>query len=69
MHIAASRGYANIVDMLLQHGAKVNVLDASDRTPLYLAVTRSNHKVADILIQQGAKVNLEEVHGEFRKIV
>lgn len=63
MHLAASRGYSKIVEQLLNFGAKIDILDASDRTPLFLAVSRSHHTVAKILLDMGAKVNVEEIHG------
>ena len=63
MHIAASRGYTDIVETLLDRGAKIDSLDSSDRTPLILAVSRAHVKVVQLLIKRGAKVNIEEIHG------
>lgn len=64
LHIAASRGYSDIVRVLLERGAKVDSLDGSDRTALFLAVSRANYKVVQLLLQRSAKVNIEEIHGK-----
>lgn len=63
LHIAASRGYTDIVETLLDRGAKIDSLDSSDRTALIVAVSRSNYKVVQLLLNRGAKVNIEEIHG------
>lgn len=65
LHIAASRGYTDIVEVLLCHGAKIDSLDSSDRTALIVAVSRSNVKVVQLLLERGAKVNIEEIHGKY----
>ena len=64
LHIAASRGYTDIVELLLCHGAKIDSIDSSDRTALIVAVSRSNVKVVHLLLERGAKVNIEEIHGK-----
>jgi len=63
LHIAASRGYIDTVEVLLDGGANIDSLDSSDRTPLFLAVSRGHEDVVALLIKHGAKVNIEEIHG------
>lgn len=43
---------------LLQAGARVNVVDAKDRTPLFFAVRRNDIKAIKLLIDFGADVNI-----------
>ncbi|KAJ8925765.1 hypothetical protein NQ315_009613 [Exocentrus adspersus] len=58
LHIAASLGNAEIVKLLLDYGAAVNVRCGSDKmTPLHLAAEDGVAECAKLLIEAGAQVN------------
>ena len=55
LHRAATRGHANIVEILLARGADTNAKDHRGRTALDLAEDRGRTEVANLLRQHGAK--------------
>lgn len=63
LHIAASRGYADIVESLLKHGADPNKRDIIQNTPLHLAACTSNLKIITLLINGGANIRSLDLHG------
>lgn len=71
LHVAALRGRASIVDVLLQKGADVNALGFSNQTPLNLACVRSkkygghvpNAKVVKLLLKYGADPTIPDDFG------
>ncbi|KAF7636715.1 hypothetical protein Mgra_00003896 [Meloidogyne graminicola] len=54
LHLAASRGYIKIIEMLLAAGANVNALDFEDWTPLHAAEHWGESEAARILLEHGA---------------
>jgi len=57
LHMAADKGSAEIVSMLLERGgsgAKVNAVDAWDQTPLHFAARAGSVAVCRILLDRGA---------------
>jgi ankyrin repeat protein len=48
-------GRIDLVKLLLEHGAQVNITDAYHRTPLYYAIARQRNDIADLLLKAGAK--------------
>jgi serine/threonine-protein phosphatase 6 regulatory ankyrin repeat subunit B len=57
LHVAAQRGYLTTVELLLEHGADVTVLDDEQRSALLLAVKGNHAKVAAALVKAGADPN------------
>ncbi len=55
LHAAASNGHAEVVDVLIQHGAWVNPLDGQGRTPLDLAIAGGYATIATRLVGVGAE--------------
>jgi len=49
-------GYERIVELLLEHKAKVNHKNI-DTTPLYAASVNGHHKIVELLIENKADVN------------
>lgn len=50
LHWAALRGHLSVVDVLLEHGADVNIRDRMNRTPLDLAkLDEENRKIVKSL--------------------
>ncbi|CAH2292725.1 phosphatase 1 regulatory inhibitor subunit 16B [Pelobates cultripes] len=64
LHIAASRGYAEVAETLLENGAQVDVKDSDSWEPLHAAAFWGQIYVAEILVSHGAslssKTSLEE---------
>jgi ankyrin repeat protein len=61
--LGAKFGHFKIVDLLIARGAKLNIQDRNNRTPLHYAAWISE-KVARLLIEKGADVNLKSKLGE-----
>ena len=57
LHIAASRGFDDVVDALLQLGAFPEPLNAAQETPLALAARNGFPSVAIQLLDKGVDVN------------
>jgi ankyrin repeat protein len=53
LHLAATRNYKEIVDVLLAHGAEVNVKDGNGWTPLHFAAERGYRDVVESLLNHG----------------
>jgi ankyrin repeat protein len=63
LHVAAWRAWHNVVQLLIERGAPVNIKDGIGRTPLMLSVSacvnsywsyRRNTKSIELLLQAGA---------------
>ncbi|XP_047065404.1 potassium channel KOR1-like isoform X2 [Lolium rigidum] len=59
LHLAASKGYEDIVQFLIHEGADINLTDKFGSTPLLEAVKHGHGRVATLLFTKGAKLNLE----------
>src|SRR4029077_14231067 len=60
LHFASN---ADVGGVLIEHGAEVEALDWSGRTPLHWAAQFGRADVADLLIQAGAGVDRQEKVG------
>lgn len=73
LHLAACRGYGDIITMLLQHGANPNILDSLGNTPLHLSVisasSRKFNNVVRILLNHGASVHVTDRTGRLFYLV
>lgn len=61
--IAAEKGHAQAVGLLLDKGANINEIDQHKRTPLHFAVWKEHKEVVRILLQYGANPNTKDVLG------
>jgi ankyrin repeat domain-containing protein 50 len=53
---AATRGHREVVELLLDHGAKINSRDRSHLTPLHIAVTGQHKEVVALLLSRAARI-------------
>lgn len=60
---AAEGGFLKIAEMLLSHGAKVDIKDRYGQTALYLACGNGRSRVARLLLEHGANVDLPNKEG------
>ncbi len=56
IHLAASEGQCDIIELLVKHGALVNVTDADGEQPIHQALRHGHVKAAEHLIACGAFV-------------
>ena len=55
LFFAVNAGRTELVKLLLEHSANVNLTDVDHRTPLYYALARQNNDIADLLLKAGAQ--------------
>jgi hypothetical protein len=60
MHVAALGGHADMLSLLLEHGADLDGLDMYGKTPLYRASANGNVEAAQILLDRGADINARD---------
>ncbi|KAK2994259.1 hypothetical protein RJ640_013158 [Escallonia rubra] len=60
LHLAASRGYEDIVLFLIQEGVDINIPDNFGNTPLLEAIKSGHEKVVYILVKEGASLNIDD---------
>jgi ankyrin repeat protein len=64
LHDAALGGHREIVELLLDHGADINIKDQeSGATPLYYAASMGRVEVVELLIGKGADLTLKNKRG------
>ncbi|XP_031565360.1 ankyrin repeat domain-containing protein 27-like [Actinia tenebrosa] len=64
LHVAAVRGYTDITNLLLRHGANPNVKNTrKQQTPLHLACQYNHQEVAESLLKYQSKVNVKDYKG------
>ncbi|GMH30230.1 hypothetical protein Nepgr_032073 [Nepenthes gracilis] len=60
LHLAASRGYENVVLFLIQEGVDINASDNFGNTPLMEAIKNGHDRVASLLCSEGASLNIKD---------
>ncbi|XP_043936604.1 B-cell lymphoma 3 protein isoform X2 [Protopterus annectens] len=64
LHVSVNSGNKEIVNLLLEHGARIDVVDSkSGRTPLIHAVEKDDLEMVNLLIEHSANVNLQTFSG------
>ncbi|KAL6605850.1 hypothetical protein ACP70R_041503 [Stipagrostis hirtigluma subsp. patula] len=58
LHLAAARGYEDVVQFLVNEGVDINLADQFGNTPLMEAVKQGHDRVASLLYAKGAKLSL-----------
>ena len=73
LHWAVSGGCVEVVALLIQRGAEVNVnsddIEATPSTPLALALAQSHHRMYPILLRAGADLPAETDHPYIQKVI
>ena len=65
LHVAAEKGFAEIVLFLVENGAAVNVADTNGNTPLIFIIHKTrNLEITRRLLEKGAAVNAQNRTGE-----
>ncbi|MHC9542472.1 MAG: ankyrin repeat domain-containing protein [Vulcanimicrobiota bacterium] len=57
LHLASELGYPDIVKLLVEKGASVNIRDVYAMSPLHWASSGGYERIADLLISRGADVS------------
>ena len=60
---ASYMGYRNIVIILLENGADINMRSSDGRTPFMWAAFKGDLKLIDLLAERGSKIELEDENG------
>lgn len=60
MHNACSYGHFEVTDMLIKHGANVNVSDLWKFTPLHEAAAKGKYEIVRLLLQVFFIINTNE---------
>ncbi|OQU94565.1 Ankyrin repeat-containing protein [Cladophialophora immunda] len=60
---AVNQGHREMVELLLDHGARVNFKDRSMLTALHIAVTGQHKDVVSLLLEYGARLEAKGEHG------
>ncbi|KAL6838365.1 hypothetical protein ACP4OV_031869 [Aristida adscensionis] len=69
LHVAALRGYEDIVRFLLQRGANVNSIDKFGNSPLLQALKSGHVRITSLLVEHGAVLNLEDAGSYLCRVV
>lgn len=56
LHFAAEKGFCNIAQLLLDHGAAINIQTRSRETPLIRALQADHHEMIDYLLSMHAEL-------------
>lgn len=62
--VAADWGREEVVELLIQHGANVNIKDSDGVTPLVIATRNKFYTVLEVLLRNGANMNLWDDNGK-----
>ncbi|XP_039171682.1 potassium channel SKOR isoform X2 [Eucalyptus grandis] len=60
LHLAAARGYEDIVFFLVQEGVDVNTKDNFGNTALLEAIKNGNDRIASLLVKEGASLRIDD---------
>ena len=63
LHWAADRGSAEIIQVLLEHGAEINAQDTDGQTALHYACSVGHENVIKVLLENKANVDVQDNDG------
>lgn len=58
LHIAAMKGFGDIVQFLMEKGAIINATDNHENTPLFEAIKNGHDEVISMLVEAGASLDM-----------
>ena len=61
--LAVEHGHERVVELLLRHGAEVNLQDSGGGTALMYAAHQGHERLVEVLLRHGAAVNLQSRNG------
>jgi ankyrin repeat protein len=65
LHLASRRGAADFMDILIDHGADVNIKNEEfKQTPLHLAAAMGYGDIVTLLIESGCDDSIEDINGK-----
>jgi len=64
MMFAAVNGHDPVADLLLRHGAEINLQSSKGGTALTRAADNGHERVVEVLIQHGAEINAQDNDGD-----
>jgi ankyrin repeat protein len=67
LHEACSNGNLEIVQLLIENNAEINLRGSKDSTPLHEAIVNNHLACAKYLLEQGADINIKNSHGFLAK--
>ncbi len=63
LNFAAYNGFADVVQVLIDHGANINAIDEQGRTPLHEAAGQNQLRITRLLIDHGANIHATDKDG------
>ncbi|CAL4110590.1 unnamed protein product, partial [Meganyctiphanes norvegica] len=60
LHLAATCGHLQVLELLIEHGASVNCTNEHRQTPLHLAVEKGHVAIVEALLKAGAEADVRE---------
>uniref|UniRef100_A0A5B7C040 ADP-ribosylation factor GTPase-activating protein AGD3-like n=1 Tax=Davidia involucrata TaxID=16924 RepID=A0A5B7C040_DAVIN len=64
LHLACQTADIGMVELLLQHGAKINAFDSRGQTPLHHSIIRGRISIAKLLLNRGANPQAVDIDGK-----
>ena len=61
--LASQRGHVKVVQLLLEHGARTDIVSAYGQSALFMAIMNDHPRVVKILLDWGSDKNARDVVG------
>jgi hypothetical protein len=64
LHLAVQNNAVNVINVLLNNQANINIIDNKGNTPLHYATQLSNQDIIQLLLEKGANTNIKNHEGK-----
>jgi ankyrin repeat protein len=64
LHVASSKGHAEVVQALIDNGSDIEAREETGRTPLHTAAFRGQKEIVELLLKNGAEINARTRDGK-----